>query len=131
MTTETSAAERPGIQSKLTCRGLAQRIQLFTDEGLSASEIGARLGMSRQRVMRTAALHGIRLQPRGGARRVSAQFSGRRYEVIAALAQQAGCSVGAMLVRLAAITIDEGTHKAARKLGRDARPRRAYSKRGR
>src|SRR4051812_19246886 len=113
MPTELSAS---GAQdtSKPTRRELAQRIQAFTDEGLSASEIGARLGISRQRIMRTAALHGIRLQPRGGSRRITAQFSSRDYEMMQALAQRAGCSVGAMLVRVARVTLAEGSAQAAK-----------------
>lgn len=125
MPTELSA---PGAQdsSKPSRRELAQRIQLFTDEGLSAGEIGRRLGCSRQRVLRIAQQFNVRLQPRGGSRRVGAQFNRADYELMLQLAQAAGCSVGAMLVRLARVPMAGGVVTAKRKLGRDALPKRGY-----
>ncbi|KLK91406.1 hypothetical protein AA309_20105 [Microvirga vignae] len=115
---------------KSTRRELAHRIAELTGEGMCAREIALALGMSRQRVMKIAAQYGVRLQPRGGSRRISGQFSGRDFAVLQALAAQAGCSPGAMLVRVARITLEEGQAVAARKLGRDALPRRRYTRRG-
>lgn len=112
-----------------TRRQFSELIQALTDDGLCASEIGERLGMSRQRVMRIAAQFGVRLQPRGGSRRVGAQFSGRRYQVLDALAQQAGVSTGTMLTRIVGLVVDEGHAQAARRLGREAIPKRPYRRR--
>jgi hypothetical protein len=121
------------MTEQLTRRQYSRLIQSMADEGMSASEIARKLSTpertrSRQWVMKVAGQYSVRIQPRGGSRRVGAQFSGHRYQAIKQLADAAGISVGAMLVRLAAITIDEGLPVAQRKLGRLARPKRRYTR---
>lgn len=116
------ASEKP------TRRELAQQIALFVDEGMSATEIAARMATTRQRIMRIAAQYRVRLQPRGGNRRVGAQFSAKRYAVIQRLAKEAGVSVSTMLNRIAAVVVDEGVPAATRRLGTAARPKRRYTR---
>lgn len=115
--------------AKPTRRDLADRISAFVDDGLTATQIGQELGMSRQRVMRIAAQYRVRLQPRGGKRRIGAHFSGKDYEIMRALADKANVSVGTMLVRIARVVVEDGAGAAARRLGSAARPKRSYVRR--
>lgn len=113
----------------MTRREQAGRIEQLSDEGLCTREIGKKLGMSRQRVMRIAAQYGVRLQPRGGTRRIRAQLSGKDATVLKELAAQANVSVGTMLARIARVMVEDGAGPAARRLGRAARPKRTYNRR--
>lgn len=110
----------------ITRRQHAEIIRSLTEQGKSASEIALVLGMTRQRVMRIAAQFHVRLQPRGGSRRIGTQFSGKRYKAIEVMAERAGVSTGTMLSRIVAYVVDAGPQVAARRLGRDALPKRPY-----
>ena len=129
-TLDRGAAQGPSVE-RTTRRDLAERIAALADEGLTAGEIGERLAMSRQRVMRVAAQFKIRLQPRGGSRRIGVQFNGARYDILKQLADDAGISVGAIIARLAAVVVDDGIVVAKKRLGRHALPKRPYTRRAR
>ncbi len=116
-------------EPKPSHREYAKLIQALADDGLSAPQIGRRLGMSRQRVMRIAAQYDVRLEGRGGRHRLTTTISGGRLAVVQILDDKAGVALGTMLVRLATKAMDGGASAAERKLGKEARPRRRYKQR--
>jgi DNA-binding transcriptional MerR regulator len=108
---------------------LARQIARLTNEGLSIPEIAAALDLTQQRAQRIASRFRVRL-PRGGVRRDGATLSPQRYAVLKDLADSARISPSLMASRIVAVIVDEGIQGALRRLGREARPKRAYARRG-
>lgn len=118
------------VAPKPTRREYAGLIQALADDGLPAREIGRRLGLTRQRVMKIAGQFNLALQPRGYRRRAIVHFKPGQGEIIRLMAEAAGVSFGTMVMRMAAAFIEHGQATAQRKLGKQARPTRVYAQRG-
>jgi hypothetical protein len=114
------------VADKPTRREMAKQIQKLADDGLTLSEIARILFMKRQRAKRIAGQYGVRLQPRGGRKRISIHIGQADYDVAFRVADGAGVSVGVIIRRMAETYIHEGETGARKRLGKLARPKRRY-----
>ncbi len=102
----------------------------MADEGRRGREIAKALGITRQRVQRIADQFDLRLQPIGGRRRrVRAAVSEDTYRTVSELAEIARVTPSEMISRLLDFATESGLQRAAKELGKAARPKRAYRKR--
>src|ERR1700752_5248928 len=99
------------------------------DLSVPALDFDAALNLKPEQVRRIALRHGIRLNPRGSARRLETPLSREVYGTLCRLAGSAGLKPSAMLARIVAMPLEGGVEAAARRLGKAARPKRAYQRR--
>ena len=80
----------------------AEQIASLVGEGLTASEIATRLGMTEQRVRGICRRSGIAMQPPGGRRRIAVAISARSYDAIRQMADRRGLTPAELVSRIAA-----------------------------
>ena len=121
-----SAATEP----KPSRADIAKLIRELADEGLTAKEIGQRLGLSRQWVFKIAAQHHIRIPNVGPSRRIAVNLPVAIRKTIEAKAKEQGVSINTALRRVAVAVFMDNARLLERTIGKQAAPKRRYGRQG-